>query len=580
MAKAWLEERLSVLIPALQALDAAQEAEIARLCEEEIATWKQRPAMKKATSLRPVMTATRNAIRQRLTLTPENRWKNLRNGQYEHIALRYMNFSPEEWDAMNALSDEKFEERQRNQRLINNPQEIIARAEKLLHSDRWDDLVVGLALTTGRRLTELLKTGRFFPKGRYMLVFDGQLKRRDLGLKPYEIPVLVDAELVLTAWRRLRSLEDTSKLEIEAIPQKYSRAASENANRVFTGLIPQRVERENLYTHSFRAVYARIAVLWFCPVSLVFRPYASTILGHYHARDEKQQQDALTTEHYFDYAIGDGQGNIDGRQGIRLSEPGVEVLEVFKKGKTMSSTTETQDTQEQEQPLLETKARKTRGTITTKPGSFDLFIKLMRERNMRHHDELVVDLMAHDAIAHQMYALLQPLAEELEADAPIATLQALIAAYRAGGGAPQQPGMAELFKAVSDEEKPVEYLKKLVKRDRDFQAAIANRHSTVDYSTASMEDLRFKFKTAEAATERFRRAVEAIIKHNNAQTDPLHLWYINAAMVRKLVGGKNELVQAYLKTRDAEIKAHHDQYNLTAKQNDKNADIAAEIIVE
>jgi hypothetical protein len=51
-------------------------------------------------------------------------------------------------------------------------------------------------------------------------------------------------------------------------------------------------------------------------------------------------------------------------------------------------------------------------------------------------------------------------------------------------------------------------------------------------------------------------------------------------MVRKLVGGKNELVQAYLKTRDAEIKAHHDQYNLAAKQNDKNADIAAEIIVE
>jgi hypothetical protein len=401
--------------------------------------------MKKVNSLRPVMTATRNAIKK-LPLTAENRYKNVRTGAYEHIALKHMNFSPEEWSSMNAISEEKFQARLEDQQLIDNPREIIARAEKLLQSNRWDDLVVGLALTTGRRLTELLKTGRFFPKSSFTLVFDGQLKRRDLDLKPYEIPVLVHAEVVLAAWRRLRSLEDTSQLDNDAVAQKYSRAASENANRCFTGLLPQRSAREGLSTHAFRAVYARIAVWWFCPVQVVFGPYVSAILGHYHVKDEKQQRDALATEHYFDYAIGDGNEQIDGRQGIRLSEPGMEVLEAFRpKGdRQMSTTTQSKEDQ---QPVLETKKHKTRGTLTTKPGTFNQALKLMEQRNMR--------LIANDATAHQMYALLQPLAGELHTDGPVATLQALINAYHSGGNAPAAPGMSELLQAVADEKEPI-----------------------------------------------------------------------------------------------------------------------------
>jgi hypothetical protein len=87
-------------------------------------------------------------------------------------------------------------------------------------------------------------------------------------------------------------------------------------------------------------------------------------------------------------------------------------------------------------------------------------------------------------------------------------------------------------------------------------------------------------KSTEAATERFRRAVDAIIAHNNAQNDPLHLWYINAAAVRDLVGGRNDSVQDYLETRKSELDAHHEQYHLTARQNRKNQDIEDEVIVE
>jgi len=65
-----------------------------------------------------------------------------------------------------------------------------------------------------------------------------------------------------------------------------------------------------------------------------------------------------------------------------------------------------------------------------------------------------------------------------------------------------------------------------------------------------------------AATGRFRRVVDAIVAHNFAQTDPLHLWYINAAAVRDLVGGRNDAVQAYLEARRSEIDAHHERFKL------------------
>jgi hypothetical protein len=216
--------------------------------------------------------------------------------------------------------------------------------------------------------------------------------------------------------------------------------------------------------------------------------------------------------------------------------------------------------------------------LTTKPGTFDQVKHLMEQRNMRQHDEIVVDLMNHDAIAHQMYALLAPLSHELHTEGPVATLQALVNASRNGGSAPAAPGLTELLQAVAGEKESVEYLKGLVERDRNFKAAIANRHAGTDYGALAMSELE-RIKTTEAATERFRRAVDAILAHNHRQTDPLHLWYINAAAVRDLVGGRNDAVQAYLEARKEEIEEHHRQYGLTPRQNRKNMNLADEVTV-
>jgi hypothetical protein len=67
--------------------------------------------------------------------------------------------------------------------------------------------------------------------------------------------------------------------------------------------------------------------------------------------------------------------------------------------------------------------------------------------------------------------------------------------------------------------------------------------------------------------------------HNRQTCDPLHRWFINAAIVRDLVGGRNDKVRAYLATRAEEIDKHHKEFSLvlTPKQNNKNMNIKDEI---
>jgi hypothetical protein len=214
MPKVWLQQQWETLIPALEVLGVDQEAEIERLCVAAIAHWRDERKMS-LSSMRVPMTDTRNRIKQ-IPLTPANRWKNPQSGQYEHIVCKYMNFTPEEWDSINAPTKEDIQDRQEHQEFIENPAAIVAKAEKLLTSDRWYDLVAGLALATGRRLTEVLKTARFFPCTLYSVTFDGRIKKReDVNLLPYEIPTLVRAELVIAAWKRLRGLVDCTQLDNE-----------------------------------------------------------------------------------------------------------------------------------------------------------------------------------------------------------------------------------------------------------------------------------------------------------------------------------------------------------------------------
>jgi len=414
--KQWLAERLQVLLPRLAALGREQEAEIQRLCEEEIAYWRSRPTMKSLRSLNTPMIATRNAMKEQLPVTPENSWINPRTGEREHVALCHMNFSEQEWAAMHALTEEGRQQRLEGQQLLDEPDAIVARGAVLLRSQRWEDIAVGLAVTTGRRLTEILKTAVFHPLSRYTVQFEGQLKQKAELLAPYEIPTLVEADLAIEAAGRLRTLLPCRDLENTEVERRYGPTVRATTHQHFQQLIRIRANDVSVYTHACRAVYGRIATYYFAPPTINALVYLATIQGHYwllRAEKEEQRRNYLSTLHYDDYKIGDGHGNIDGRQGIRLGEPGVKVLSVFEQAveaQQQKQERERMAMQQSEQTLPVVKASKTGySMLKPKQATAQRILQIMHERGQRHHDEVLALLADTYRLYEQMeMVLVQP----------------------------------------------------------------------------------------------------------------------------------------------------------------------------
>lgn len=573
MAKAWLQKRWETLLPALERLTADQEEEIARICAEEIETWKSRPSMKSPSSLKEPMSDTRNAIRK-LPLTKNNTWLNPKTNQREHIALKHMNYSESEWAGMEKQSEDRLQKRMESQQIIDQPAEIVAKARTLLSSSAWPEVVVALSICTGRRLSEILKVGELHPRTLYTVVFSGELKRADAVLKPYEIPVLAPAPEVLAAWSRLRKMIDCSQMEVEAIGKAYSNEVAAAADRHFADLVPVREGRSGLYAHLFRAVYPRIAVYWFCPVTVTDIFYVPTVLGHYWTAgaDETARRNYMSTLHYYDYRIGDGAGNIDGRQGIRLGEHGVEVLSEFQP-KPASVKTGSQRRKEQK-TMVRVETKKDHSLIRVDQDTKARFDPIHQDLGKRTENETVSVLLDDHFLLEQVGTLLSPFYGQLGVDHPQAAVEMLAgllvdAAQDAEG-------------KVDAEKKPFTaygYLQSLITAKRQFLKSYEKRGINKDFSKMSLTQLR-NTKLPGAAEERFRRAVDAIMAYNDQAGAPEMMWFVNAAVVTDLVGGRPGDAKEYLLSeRDEEIKAHHAKYGLTPGFNRRAIKITSRVTV-
>lgn len=582
MPKAWLQDRWSMLLPALEEAEGVEE-EIVRICLEEIEAWKARPTMKSPSSLKKPMTDTRNRIRE-IPLTDANSYFNERAGEREHLALKYLNYVEEEWAAMNARSDEKLQQRLEDRKLIDYPERVVEKAAELLRSKHWYDIVLGLAVTTGRRLTEVLKVGTYKPKTRYTVVFEGQLKRKDEVLEPYEIPTLVEDDRVLSAWKRLRELMDCSTLEKEHISVKYGPLVVDAAQRHFADLVPARSDGD-LYTHLFRAVYGRIACHYYARPQTSDFKYMATIYGHYWVikATGKTLENYASTLHYSDYLIGDGKGNIDGRQGIRLGEPGVVLLEKFQPKPEVEH-----GVPEKEVELLTTQRKKDHSATRMEPGTKVRLDNLQRELNYRTQDEALNRAMDDHYLLNQMVEMLKPLYEQFEVDNPVGAVRELV-----GNGAVIQVdqqlqarfktnfaeivGLLAVAATDSGEKTSVDYLRDLLMAKREFKKSYEKRHAGKDYSKMTTSELR-NTKMPGAAQERFRRAVKAIMAYNDQVDLPEMRWYISPAVVVDLVGGRPSDVKEYLASRE-DIEAHHQKYGLRPGYNRRSINIRERITV-
>lgn len=323
--RSWLETVLQKeVLPTIAQLEDTEQGRAAavQLCEELRSGWAKRgfPELKQQQGL---MDDTRRAIKQQF-------------GK-EHFSLECIGFSRDEGFELNRQKQQNARTRQLHQQFLNDPDAIAARAVNLLeNSQEWAEVAAALAVVTGRRLNEVLRTAEFTVKSRWVVTFRGALKRREESVPlVFDIPVLTTAERVVRATERLRLMTPKGADE-----SKVAQAS----DRSFGDLVPLPHGKGNLYSHLWRSVYCCIATFWYCPPHVDDLLFKAHIMGHFESLSLKEQTDGRvlgerlesfsSERHYRLYEIADSviayhKGK---RKGIKLGHAGIEPLEVFVKG--------------------------------------------------------------------------------------------------------------------------------------------------------------------------------------------------------------------------------------------------------
>ncbi len=581
MPKAWLRERWETFIPALEKLTVAEQGEIARLCEQEMAYFHERFANAAPSSLGEPMSDTRVRLRE-IPLTETNSYVN-DAGEREHIARKYMNWSQEEWRRIKKPSAASVRKREDHMRFLEEPEQIVAVATELLTSKQWAEVVIGLAALTGRRLGEILQSGEIHPKSLYSITFKGHLKNKKLGLRAYEIPVLCEASKVLSAWSRVRRIVDCRKMEEDLISKTFGGDVSEAANRHFAALVPPIYGDTGLSSKTMRKVYARLAVFFLCPRETNELAFFPTVLGHYWEDENGEDQlNVQTSVAYTDYDIGDSAvARTEGRRkGNWLTLPGVEPIDAFKPAATPEEGTKRMVAT----PRVKKASQTGSSLIKPKEDTKERIDQIGAEIGARIGNDTLSRLCDDYYRLRQIGTLLAPYYSQLGVemngdgeglDAPQLAVETLVDLLQQAG---------EDAEGKVDENKkpftPFGYLKSLLISKRKFLAAYGKRHEGKDYTKLSLTQLK-RTKTPEAAAERFRRGVNATIAYNDAASIPEQRWFINAAAVVELVEGRPGAAKDYIENGDRaeEIKAHHAKYNLHPGDNRKSTKITDRITV-
>ncbi len=334
MALRWLEERLAKLLPVLDALGQEQEEELRVLCEAEKEAWRQRPRMKAEISLNVPMIQTRNRIREELFLRDDNWWINPKSGEKEHIALKHMNFSTEEWTRMALPKEEVLQTRLAQPLVLSDPDGVVQQGEMLLQMDAWPELVLGIMLNTGRTLAEILKTGVFRVKTPYSLQIAVPMTVHERLTPFFEVPTFARAERIVEAIERVRWMfgMQFAFTDRRAVGRQCHPLVRQVAFQHFMGLVPLRLGEQDLHKTLSQGVYARLAVSWYCPPALDELIYLATIKHFLRVLDAPTEEERLTlaiASSFLDYVLVGPDGKVDPRKGIHLGDPEVEVVEVF-----------------------------------------------------------------------------------------------------------------------------------------------------------------------------------------------------------------------------------------------------------
>ena len=219
----------------------------------------------------------------------------------QHIALKWMNYSSEFYQQRQAPTQAKAKA-QRRQRVAFEPQPVIDAAVAALSSSSTWEVAAAIILLTGRRPTEILKSGDFTQVGAYQLEFSGQLKSRN---KTTTFPIyclershrLIDA---FTRFRRIASVRELQEAENAAVDSRMNATVNRAVRTVFSeDILPAPLCEGQLSAKNLRAAYVNIAYHLFGTPQTSIGSFAEDFLGH---------QNAGSAASYEDYYCVDSKG--------------------------------------------------------------------------------------------------------------------------------------------------------------------------------------------------------------------------------------------------------------------------------
>ena len=507
----------------------------------------------------------------------------------KHFFYKYAGLKPEEYSELNSKSNAQKEERLDNGTPLD-PTAYLAAVGKLLTSDDYRELAVGIIAATGRRPSEVMLRGSFtpaqssvlsFPESQpltHWLLFSGQLKkRRNTASEVYTIATLFPADYIIKSVKKLRKMPEVTeqikaiRVELKSVISdlqakytnpdelEYQIALAENeavddkfetvTNRIVKANLPAVLEvrhgKSAITRSSLRAAYACLATRRDCPPSKNDLLWASRLLGH---KEEKSDLRALlTTAGYFDYYLE--------RDAIvpLLDEPKGEPTATFRGYQS---------------DLEEIKAFQERWEISNQPETFRKIWELAkealeaRERKLFDKVELVENTLEEVKEISEMDKVSLLLEIEKMIDIKIASAlastqpQAQLPTPTAGT-VTEVSGSLEKPETVQPTPKPI---------------------PEKNWRDATTDEIRGK-KIPGSAEEKIKRACQAIFNFNDyTAKNNGERWYVGVRSIQDLSGCNYSPIKKFLEDYKVMVADHNTKHQLGNQHNKKHVIKISEVI--
>jgi hypothetical protein len=279
-------ERINIFVSKL--LKSKRVDDLLALCEQEREYLAHKYPHSLA-SLKNAFTAYRNVIKQRI---PEDFV--VRGKLVFPYILKIIKLTKAQTLEFNGNRHKQVNEEMSNRREFSLVDSYLQKAESLLESSNYLELIIALCALTGRRVAEIGCTAEFEIVNSKEVLFKGQLKLKGReNFEDYIIPVLTDSQKIRMALLKLRKLKPDFKI---CSLSKFHDSTSSNIYATYQKHFSTFYEAPHR-PKDMRALYAEIYSRRFYKNSkMAPHKYYAVILGH-------GEEDNQTLNSYFDFYI-------------------------------------------------------------------------------------------------------------------------------------------------------------------------------------------------------------------------------------------------------------------------------------